>query len=167
MESCRTAGLPCAHGDRSHRGPEAGFPRGRLRRQGPADRPQDLPQGDPPHARGAERAKNRLIAQVEAERIPDRAATVAYLLDRWVEVADHELSTRVTNEGYIRRTLKPALGDIQLRKLQHRVDILDRLYTHLRRCAALCDGRLKVDHRSHEEGHDCAKVGAAAMSAGR
>ena len=112
-----------------------------------------------PTREAAERAKNRLIAQVEAERIPDRAATVAYLLDRWVEVADHELSTRVTNEGYIRRTLKPALGEIQLRKLQHRVDILDRLYTHLRRCAALCDGRLKVDHRSHEEGHDCAKVG--------
>ena len=74
---------------------------------------------------------------MEAERIPDRAATVAYLLDRLVEVADHELSTPVTKEGYIRRTLKPALGEIQLRKLQHRVDILDRLYTHLRRCAAL------------------------------
>ena len=76
-----------------------------------------------PTREAAERAKNRLIAQVEAERIPDRAATVAYLLDRWVEVADHELSTRVTNEGYIRRTLKPALGEIPLRKLQHRVDI--------------------------------------------
>lgn len=55
-------------------------------------------------------------------------------------MSDHELTTRETNEGYIRRTLKPALGDMQLRKLQHRVDILDRLYTHLRRCGALCDG---------------------------
>ena len=31
-----------------------------------------------------------------------------------------------------------------LRKLQHRVDILDRLYTHLRRCNQLCDGRRPV-----------------------
>ncbi|WP_214404509.1 hypothetical protein [Pseudonocardia lacus] len=29
-------------------------------------------------------------------------------------------------------------GDWQLRKLQHRVDVLDRLYTHLRRCN-ICD----------------------------
>jgi hypothetical protein len=68
-----------------------------------------------PTREAAQRAKDRLVAQVEAERIPDQAATVAYLLDRWVEVAEHELSTRVTNEGYIRRTLKPALGDLPLR----------------------------------------------------
>ncbi len=95
----------------------------------------------------AEDAKNRLIAQVESDRVPGQAATVAYLLDRWVEVADHELTTRETNEGYIRRTLKPALGEMPLRKLQHRVDILDRLYTHLRRCNALCDGVHSVTTR--------------------
>ncbi len=55
----------------------------------------------------AERAKDRLIAQVEAEQIPDRAATVAYLLDRWVEVVDHELSTASTTAGYVRRTIRP------------------------------------------------------------
>jgi len=47
----------------------------------------------------AERARDRLVAQVEAERIPAQAATVAYLLDRWVEVVDHELSTRETKRG--------------------------------------------------------------------
>lgn len=112
-----------------------------------------------PSWEAAERARDRLVAQVEAEQIPDRAATVAYLLDRWVEVADHELSTRVTNEGYIRRTLKPALGEFPLRKLQHRVDILDRLYTHLRRCGALCDGRPRLDHRGGQPDHDCARAG--------
>ena len=88
----------------------------------------------------------------------------AYLLDRWVEVADHELTTRETNEGYIRRTLKPALGDMTLRKLQHRVDMLDRLYTHLRRCNALCDGRPFIEHRlrkgaAPDAAHDCASAG--------
>jgi integrase len=94
-----------------------------------------------PTREAAEAARVRMVGQIEAERVPDQAATVAYLLDRWVEVADHELTTRETNEGYIRRTLKPALGEMTLRKLQHRVDILGRLYTHLRRCNVLCDGR--------------------------
>jgi hypothetical protein len=63
-------------------------------------------------------AKERLVAQVEADRIPDQSATLDHLLRRWLEVADHELSTRETNEGYIRRTLGPAPGDMQLRKLR-------------------------------------------------
>ena len=94
-----------------------------------------------PTREAAEAAKIRLIGQLEAERIPDQAATVRVSprpLDRGGRPrADH----RETNEGYIRRTLKPALGDMTLRKLQHRVDLLDRLYTHLRRCNGLCDGR--------------------------
>ncbi len=47
----------------------------------------------------ARAAKERLLAQVEAERVPDKAATVAYLLDRRMEVADHELSTESTNKA--------------------------------------------------------------------
>ena len=116
-----------------------------------------------PTREAAEAAKIRMLGQLEAERIPDRAATVAYLLDRWLEVADHELTTRETNEGYIRRTLKPALGDMTLRKLQHRVDLLDRMYTHLRRCNALCDGRPFIEHRlpkraAPDAAHDCASA---------
>src|SRR3712207_1059889 len=62
----------------------------------------------------ARQARDRMLDQVEAESHPDRAATVAVLLDRWMEVVDHELSTRETTGGYIRRTLKPALGDMPL-----------------------------------------------------
>ncbi len=93
------------------------------------------------HRRDAEADAERLVANVEAERSPGQHATVAHLLDRWVEVVDHELTTAETTAGYIRRTIRPALGEMSLRKLQHRVDILDRLYTHLRRCNQLCDGR--------------------------
>ena len=102
----------------------------------------------------AVQAKERLVAQVEADRVPDQSATLDHLLRRWLEVADHELSTQETNEGYIRRTLGPALGDMQLRKLQHRVDIVDRFYTHLRRCNTLCDGRPYVQHRRTDV-HEC------------
>lgn len=91
--------------------------------------------------RDAEADAERLLANVDADRQPDQHATVGILLDRWMEVVDHELSTAETTAGYVRRTLKPALGEMSLRKLQHRVDILDRLYIHLRRCNQLCDGK--------------------------
>jgi hypothetical protein len=119
------------------------------------------------HRRDAERDVERLLAHAEADHAPDHSATLAVLLDRWLEVADHELSTREATEGYIRRTLKPALGDIPLRKLQHRVDIIDRLYTHLRRCGGtrwpepgsddkprLCDGTPFIEHKVSGP-HDC------------
>lgn len=106
------------------------------------------------HRRDAETDAERLVANVEAERRPDQHATVAHLLDRWTEVVDHELSTAETTAGYVRRTLKPALGDLPVRKLQHRVDILDRLYTHLRRCSQLCDGQGRT--RQPEGGADAA-----------
>jgi integrase len=108
-----------------------------------------------PTETAARAAVERLLAQVEADRLPDRSATLSVLLDRWMDLADHELTTAETTAGYVRRTVKPSLGDIPLRKLQHRVDILDRLYTHLRRCNTLCDGRAFVEHKAIGE-HDCA-----------
>lgn len=69
-------------------------------------------------------------------------------------VADLALSTRHAHEGYIERTIRPVLGDMSVRKLQRRVDILDQLYVHLRRCNQLCDGRASVDHRTPRQ-HQC------------
>jgi integrase len=117
-------------------------------------------------------ARERMLAQVEADSHPDRAATVAVLMTRWMDVVDHQLSTAETTAGYVRRTINPAIGDLTLRKLQHRVDILDRLYIHLRRCNVLCDGRPFVDHttaRRHECGdskcatHRCKPMSPAAV----
>ncbi len=107
---------------------------------------------------GARVALARLREAVEADAHPQRSATVAMLLEQWLEVVDHALSTRETTEGYVRRTIVPAIGDMPLRKLQHRVDLLDRLYTHLRRCNKLCDGRGVAVHAA-EGAHDCAVVG--------
>ena len=112
----------------------------------------------------AERKRDELLERVAEGREPDSKATVAALLHRWMQVADLALSTRVTHEGYIRRTLLPVLGDWPLRKLQRRVDVIDQLYAHLRRCSALCDGRPYVEHRDNKrgrarDGHDCRKAG--------
>jgi integrase len=85
------------------------------------------------------------------------------LLDRWMEVVDHELSTAETTAGYVRRTIKPALGDMPLRKLQHRVDVLDRLYTHLRRCNQLCDGKAARRAGLASSDHVCKPMSPAAV----
>ena len=82
----------------------------------------------------------RLLEQASAGRRPDSGVTVAELLARYMEVAELDVSTRQTYEGYLRRTVLPALGSMELRKL--RGPVLDTFYARLRRCGDLaCAGR--------------------------
>ena len=74
----------------------------------------------------AERALTRLLAQVDRERSPTTSGTVGYLLSRWLEVADLELTTRDGYEGYIHGNILPTPGDVSLRKLD--TEMLDRFY---------------------------------------
>lgn len=78
----------------------------------------------------AERLLTRLQAQVDQGRQSTSGVTVAHLLRRWLEVADLEMTTRIVNEGYVTRTIEPALGDLRLAKLTP--DVLDSFYSHLR-----------------------------------
>jgi integrase len=94
----------------------------------------------------------RLLRDVEAERAPDDSATVAILLARYLDVADLEVSTREAHEGYIRRSIKPVLGDVRVRKL--RADALDALYAHLKKCSRLCGRLPKTEHYANGE-HVC------------
>src|SRR4030095_16775540 len=57
--------------------------------------------------REAERALTRLLSQVDEQRTPNTNATVGYLLDRWLELAQLELSTRDTHPAHLRRPLHP------------------------------------------------------------
>jgi integrase len=71
---------------------------------------------------------------------------VAELLDAYIPVAGWEFSTEETNLGYIRRTIKPALGAKEVRKV--RGPLLDNLYTRLQRCGDLaCAGKPFTEHR--------------------
>ena len=63
----------------------------------------------------------RLLEQATAGQQPDSGVTVAELLARYMEVAELEVSTRETYEGYIRRPILPALGSMELRKLRGHV----------------------------------------------
>lgn len=88
----------------------------------------------------------KLLEQAGAGAPPDSGVTVAELLARYMEVAELEPSTRETYDGYIRRTILPALGSMPLRKL--RGPVLDTFYARLRRCADLtCTGRPFTEHR--------------------
>jgi integrase len=89
----------------------------------------------------------RLLEQASAGQRPDSGVTVAELLARYMEVAELDLSTRETYEGYIRRTILPALGSMEPRKL--RGPVLDVFYARLRRCGNFaCTGRPFTEHRS-------------------
>jgi integrase len=86
--------------------------------------------------REAERALTRLLSQVDEQRTPNTNATVGYLLDRWLELAQLELTTRDTYQAYLRRHVRPVLGGMPLRKLT--VDVLDRFYLRLARHGGRC-----------------------------
>lgn len=94
----------------------------------------------------------RLLAQVDQERFPDRDATLGHALDKCLEVTDLEVSTREAHEGCIRRTIKPVLGQVKIRKLG--ADSLDALYTALRKCSRLC-GRLPETEHHTDGTHQC------------
>jgi hypothetical protein len=69
------------------------------------------------------------------------------LLTRYLEIAELEPSTQVTYEGYVRRTIEPALGSLEVRKV--RGPMLDTLYARLRRCSdvSCVTGRPFIEHK--------------------
>ncbi len=86
-----------------------------------------------------------LLEQAEVGRRPDSRVRVAELLKRYLEVADLDISTLETYQGYLRRTILPALGSMEVRKV--RGPILDTFYTRLRRCGNVaCTGQPFTEH---------------------
>ena len=115
------SGLSCRHGqDQQRPHPAAAqrlLPGPGLRRNRPGHR-----QGTPlrqtcPDEAAAAAALGRLLAEADGGRFPDRQATLGQALDKYLEVADLEVSTREAHEGYIRRTIGPVLGEVKIRKL--------------------------------------------------
>jgi integrase len=89
----------------------------------------------------------RLLKEASEGRTPESDATVAKLMDEYAAIAPWDVTTRQTNEGFIRRTIKPALGHLEVRKV--RGPILDQLYARLKRCGDLsCSGRPFTEHRN-------------------
>jgi integrase len=105
--------------------------------------------------REAERARTRLLAQVDERRNPRTRATVSQLLDRWIGVLDVDVSTR---QGYITKIekhIRPLLGRLPLGKVD--TEMLESFYAALRRCREHCDRRGFVQHRKAGP-HRCTSV---------
>jgi integrase len=97
-------------------------------------------------AKTMERAQivlGRLLEDAAAGRRPGSDVKVGDLLDQYMAVAELEPCTNETYEGYIRRTIRPALGSMELRKV--RGPVLDTFYARLHRCG---DHRLAVRARA-------------------
>jgi hypothetical protein len=83
-----------------------------------------------PDEASAHVALGRLLDEADGGRFPDRHATVGQALDKYLEVADLEVSTWEAHEGYIRRTIGPVLREVKIRQLG--ADSLDPVYTALK-----------------------------------
>jgi len=105
---------------------------------------ETVPAG-PTAAKDAEKVRTRLLNQVDERRNPRTKATLNQLLDRWLEVAELEPTTR---SGYVRKLdkhVRPVLGTVQVGRLD--AETLESFYALLRRCRDRCDGRRQDRHR--------------------
>ena len=115
------------------------------------DLTETIPVG-PTAARDAQKALTRLLSQRDEQRNPKTRATVNQLMDRYLELVKIGDTTRPTYEGYIRRHIRPLLGDLRLAQLGG--EVLDSFFAELRTCRVHCRGRKFVEHRTEGE-HDC------------
>jgi hypothetical protein len=66
----------------------------------------------------ARTALGMLLEQASVDRQPEPDVAVDRLVGRYLQITDWDVSTRESNEGYIRRTIRPARG--RVRHPQHR-----------------------------------------------
>jgi integrase len=113
---------------------------------------ETVPAG-PGAAAQAEKARTRLLADVDGDRQPRTAATVAQLMERYLAVIDVEVATRAGYESMIRTHILPLLGTQPVGRV--RGEVLDSFYAQLRSCRSHCHGaRGLVDHRTRVP-HEC------------
>jgi integrase len=113
---------------------------------------ETVPAG-PRAAAQAEKVRTRLLADVDGDRQPRTSATVAQLIERYLEVIDVEAATRAGYESLIRTHILPLLGALPVERV--RGEVLDSFYAQLRSCRIHCRGtRGLVDHRTRLP-HDC------------
>ncbi|MEV0681169.1 tyrosine-type recombinase/integrase [Actinosynnema sp. NPDC050436] len=104
----------------------------------------------------ADKVMTRLLAEVDRQRSTSTSVTFSHAIDEWLKNVELEDNTRDGYVGYIERSIRPALGKVQVRKLSART--LESLYSDLRRCRARCDGRPFIERHRAESEHDCAEA---------
>lgn len=84
----------------------------------------------------AEKELTRLQRRVDVARTVESSISFREASGEWLQSTEREESTRHTYQGYLTRTLLPAIGDTPLRDLNPR--LLEKLYVSLRRCRLRC-----------------------------
>lgn len=102
----------------------------------------------------ANAALTRLLNQVNEQNSAPSTVALSHALSEWMRTNELEESTRHTYQGYIDRTILPALGDTAVSKITAR--LLESFYTDLRRCRVRCDGKPYVEKHMKFGKHDCA-----------
>jgi integrase len=105
----------------------------------------------------AEEIRAKFVRQVKQGRHPKTDATVAQMLERYLDQWEGADSWLEAQRIYVRRHINPIVGTVKVHKLD--VDVLDSFYRELKRCRDHCDGRAFIQHRTttpHECDHRCA-----------
>lgn len=102
----------------------------------------------------AEEALLELHRQIDEERLPKNKISVSALIERWLDVAELEESTRERYEGLNRKYIEPSFGSSQFARLDP--ETLETFYSRLRTCRYLCDKR-------PARGHKCSPLAASSV----
>ncbi len=105
-----------------------------------------------PDEAAASATLGKLLRQAQSHQAPNRDATFGLVLDKYLEVTDLAESTLATHESYIKRVIRPVLGDIKAREIG--ADTLDTLNAHLKRCSRICARLPRTEHYADGR-HDC------------
>jgi integrase len=90
----------------------------------------------------------KLLERAQAGKKPEAGATVNQLLDLYLPLAEWDVSTREGFEGYVRRTIRPGLGHLKLRREVHG-PVLNTFYARLKKCGDLtCSGKPFTEHHN-------------------
>lgn len=100
----------------------------------------------------AEKARTRLLNELDEQRNPRTNSTVGQLIERHLAMSDAEETTLRTYRGYVKNHVLPFLGELKVGAVD--AHVLDSFYADLRRCRIHCNGKKRTDHRTDRK-HDC------------
>jgi integrase/DNA-binding FadR family transcriptional regulator len=113
---------------------------------------ETIPAG-PKAEREAKKVLARLVAEIYERRNPRTSATVAQLLERYLDELRLERKTLKSYRGFVAKHVVPFIGKAKVGTVD--ADVLDSLYAELLRCRDHCDQRKQnIDHRDSRP-HDC------------